>query len=93
MNLYWKWVPAGKSSFTRHTGFEEVYPLADSATALEVSQSPSWSIEPEMKIFSPYEVATRSFKNNWNRRGGSAGASRGRRHCRGGQARGGRTAA
>jgi hypothetical protein len=39
-----------------------VYPLADSATALEVSQFPSWSIEPEMNIFSPYEVATRSLK-------------------------------
>ena len=48
MNLYWNDVPTGIVTTTYHNGLDEVYLLAERATALAVSQLPSWLIEPAM---------------------------------------------
>lgn len=60
MNLYSKVVPAGRSIVVVQSGFDAVYPVADSATALSVDQEPSWLIDPVTKTFSPHMVVTNS---------------------------------
>jgi hypothetical protein len=45
-NLYWNEVPTGTVTVAYHSGFDEVYLLADRAIAELVSQLPSWLIEP-----------------------------------------------
>lgn len=45
-NLYSNEVPTGRVTVTYHSGFDEVYLLADRAIAELVSQFPSWLIEP-----------------------------------------------
>jgi hypothetical protein len=46
MNLYWKVVPAGRVTVTYQRLLLEVYLLALRATALLVSQLPSWEMDP-----------------------------------------------
>jgi hypothetical protein len=50
MNLYWKVVPAGRLTVYDQTGLRFVYAAADRAGADEVSQLPSWAMEPEILI-------------------------------------------
>lgn len=60
MNLYSTTVPGASFTETAHSGFEEVYELALSATASSVSQLPRASMSPTILIVSPYVVATSS---------------------------------
>lgn len=56
MYLYWKLVPAGKSTVTYQSGFELVYLSALRATGLLVSQFPRAGMDPDSLMFSPYTV-------------------------------------
>lgn len=58
MNLYSKLVPAGRLRVVDQTGFDDVYWAADSAGAFDVSQLPSWAIEPAILIVCPSDVVT-----------------------------------
>ena len=55
-------VPAGKEIVTSQRGLDAVYELAESATALEVSQSPSSDTLPDISMVSPYVVDASSSK-------------------------------
>jgi len=57
MNLYSMLVPGGKLTVTDHSGLLDVYWLAESATASDVSQDPNCSTEPTIETLSPYVVA------------------------------------
>ena len=60
--LYWKLVPAGRVIVADHSGLEDEYPLADSATPLVGLQLPNCGIDPTMNTLSPHEVEASSLK-------------------------------
>lgn len=53
MYLYWIVWPAARLTVTDHSGFDDVYWLALSATALDVSQLPKAATLPTILIVSP----------------------------------------
>lgn len=62
MNLNCSAVPAGKLTVTFQSGFEDVYELADNATAFAVFQFPIAALFPTSLIVCPNCVVARTLK-------------------------------